>query len=257
MNITPEMRKSVVETGTPQFSPKAQAGEFKIEPVKTAWGEFPNAVMHTSVVALQKHPDYPAAKAGDPEAAIRVTKALVKPDRAAALAANFPDAQLLPVRADEAKGRNALPSALAVVLSSMTGLGIAPGIVQASRAHHTGASDVQRVERRAEFAGPVEEGGKYILVDDVSTSGSTLAALRSFIRRNGGEVVGVTVMGAAHRPDRGHGSHVALRDETLAELKKLDSARLGAILLRYGIESVEDLSNGEARIILREARKAH
>ena len=259
MNITPEMRKSVVETGTVQFSLKATApagGEFKIEPVKTAWGDFPNAVMHTSIVALQKHPDYSAAKAGDPKAAVRVTRAMVKPDRAAALAANFPEAKLLPVRADEAKGRNALPSALAVVLSSLTGLDIATGIVQASRAHHTGASDVERVERRAEFAGPVEEGGKYILLDDVSTSGSTLAALRAFIRRNGGEVVGVSVLGAAHRPDRGHGSHVALRDETLAELKKLDNARLSGILQRYDLENIEDLSNGEARIILREARKA-
>jgi orotate phosphoribosyltransferase len=242
-----------------QFSLKATApagGEFKIEPVKTAWGDFPNAVMHTSIVALQKHPDYSAAKAGDPKAAVRVTRAMVKPDRAAALAANFPEAKLLPVRADEAKGRNALPSALAVVLSSLTGLDIATGIVQASRAHHTGASDVERVERRAEFAGPVEEGGKYILLDDVSTSGSTLAALRAFIRRNGGEVVGVSVLGAAHRPDRGHGSHVALRDETLAELKKLDNARLSGILQRYDLENIEDLSNGEARIILREARKA-
>ena len=40
-----------------------------------------------------------------------------------------------------------------------------------------------------EFMGKVEPGRSYILVDDMITTGSTLAALHSYIRSNGGHVL--------------------------------------------------------------------
>jgi len=52
---------------------------------------------------------------------------------------------------------------------------------------------------RAEFSGPVKAGGRYVLVDDVTTMGSTLADLAAYIQRNGGHVAGSVLMVNAAR----------------------------------------------------------
>ncbi|MBU2856340.1 phosphoribosyltransferase [Acidithiobacillus ferrooxidans] len=59
-------------------------------------------------------------------------------------------------------------------------------IVQSNRAYHTGAKPMERLLARAEFAGEVQPGKRYVLVDDVTTMGSTLADLASYIQAQGG-----------------------------------------------------------------------
>ncbi len=41
-----------------------------IKPPRTAWGNFPDVLIHASESAVKQHPAYKAAKAGDGNAAI-------------------------------------------------------------------------------------------------------------------------------------------------------------------------------------------
>jgi hypothetical protein len=148
---------------------------------------------------LDTHPDYAAAKAGDPEAADRFVSDTVKPETIEEAFRRFgPDATYVPVHAEEAAGRNAIPSALAFHYADQTGANLADSIVQTSRAFHTGAPAIERIFARPQFHGPVEPG-PHVLVDDVSVMGSTLAELANHIQANGGDVAGVVNLVNASR----------------------------------------------------------
>jgi hypothetical protein len=144
---------------------------------------------------LYSHPDYVAAKAGDPEAAARFVLDMAKPETVEAARQRFgPDVNYAPVHAEEEAGRNAIPHFLADYYAEATGADVAPDIVQTSRAYHTGANAMARMIARPTFEGPVEAGQRYVLVDDVGVMGNTLAELANHIRSNGGQVAGVTTL---------------------------------------------------------------
>jgi hypothetical protein len=93
-------------------------------PPRTPWRvDFPDVVIHTTVQIRDAHPDYAAAKAGDAEAAWRLARELL--DREAT---NFlecivsaHDITLLPITALETTGFNAIPDAMAKVVSHALG----------------------------------------------------------------------------------------------------------------------------------------
>ena len=149
---------------------------------------------------LKKHVDYKAAKGGNVEAAIRLVSELVKPESLAAAKAKFGnDAVYLPVMAQEMTGINQIPNALAAHYAANTGGVKGSGIFQISKAYHTGADAMERLIARDEFDGDVVPGQRYVLVDDVSTMGCTLADLASYIQDSGGEVVGAILLTNASR----------------------------------------------------------
>jgi hypothetical protein len=142
--------------------------------------------------ALQAHPAYEAAKAGDPEAAVRLVQDIVNPGTVQEAARRFgPAVTYVPVHAEEAAGRNRIPYTLANYYATLTGADVAPDIVQATRAYHTGANAIERLIARPLFEGPVQPGRSHVLTDDVSVLGGTLAELANHIQANGGEVAGV------------------------------------------------------------------
>lgn len=146
----------------------------------------------TSDQPLKSHPSYRAAKAGDAKAAARLVADLV-----ANPTHDFGDAVFVPVRTFEASGMNQIPVALAQRYAGDKE--IAQGIIQINRSFHTGADPMERLVARAKFDGPVQRGGRYVLVDDVTTMGGTLADLASFIQSKGGVVVGTVVLTNASR----------------------------------------------------------
>ncbi len=149
---------------------------------------------------MKRHPDYAGAKGGDIRAAVRMVSDLVKPEVLAQARERFgSDAIFLPVAAQEASGRNKIPYALAEFVAQQTGASTTQVIVQSNRAYHTGADAMERITNRAVFSGPVERGKRYVLVDDVTVMGSTLADLAGHIRANGGEVAGTLVLVNASR----------------------------------------------------------
>lgn len=147
---------------------------------------------------LKAHPDYTAAKAGDVQAAARLVQDLVKPEQLEAARA-LGEAIWAAPHAQEASGPNAIPNTLAVHYAGATGGSVDESIVQANRTFHTGAPAMQRLIAPPHFDGEVKPGGRYVLVDDVTTMGGTLAELANFIRSNGGEVVGVVTLANASR----------------------------------------------------------
>jgi hypothetical protein len=149
---------------------------------------------------LKRHPDYRAAKSGDAAAAVRLIEALVQPDQIEAAHNRFgPDVTYVPVVAQEASGHNAIPRTLAEFYAARAGARTAQGIYQANRTFHTGAGAMERLATRALFAGPVERGARYVIVDDAIVMGSTIAELAHHIQCNGGAVVGAVALVNAGR----------------------------------------------------------
>ncbi|TPN11739.1 LPD5 domain-containing protein [Mesorhizobium sp. B2-1-2] len=154
----------------------------------------------TSDGQIKAHPDYRAAKAGDQKAAERMVADLV-PDSSLEDAAEAfgTDVIYAPVIAHEASGHNAIPWTLANYYAARTGAEAATDIYQANRAFHTGATAMERLAVRATFGGDVVAGGRYVIVDDVTVMGSTLADMAGYIQKNGGEVAGVVTLANASR----------------------------------------------------------
>lgn len=167
-------------------------------PTRVPWpADFPRVVVHTGVRARDGHHGYAAAKAGDAESAIELARDLLTPGGVSelrALIAGRP-ALLLPVVADETTGFNAIPDAMAQVLSRELELeAIAGEIVQTNKVGHTRAPAFQRLVTPAEFEGPVVADAQYVLVDDHVGLGGTLANLRGYIEARGGRVIAMTTL---------------------------------------------------------------
>ena len=150
---------------------------------------------------LKQHPDYRAAKSGDGAAAQRMVADLIPEATLRDTAAKFPAAIFAPVIAEERSGINATPATLAALYASQAGSETSADIVQINRAFHTGGGAMERLIARPLFDGPVRRGGRYVLVDDVTVLGGTLAGLADHIQRAGGEVVGlITLVNAGREP---------------------------------------------------------
>ena len=150
-------------------------------------------------VPLKAHPDYRAAKSGEPAAAVKLVMDLAEPlvDRARLPVAT--DAIFVAPHALEAPGDNAIPQVLARALARAGGAEADRDIVQRTRVFHTGADPMERLNNRARFDGHVRPGVRYILVDDVMTMGGTLAELACYVQCGGGVVAGVVVLVNASR----------------------------------------------------------
>jgi len=219
------------------------------EIIPQVWPEsFPRIVGHTTIAKLKAHPDYNAAKGGDIDAAVRLVKDLVKPERLQALKKRHPNAKLLPIIAVEKTGVNKIPLAYAAVIHAATGMESETGIVQTNRVFHTAASALTRLARPAIFDGPVEPGREYIAVDDVATSGATLRELRNYIEANGGKFVEASTLALAQFSSRLHPS-----EETISKINaNLGEKNVEAALRQAGITGgLRSLTQSQLREISR------
>ena len=163
-------------------------------PPRTAWRNFPDAALLASERETLSHPEYAAAKSGDAAAAARLVHALVKQEDFVGvrqLLDGKEDDQpvLVSAHAYERDGYNAIPVALAHLMSERLGVPFDPNIVQTNIVGHTGADGYGRLARQATFGGDLMPGRTYIMVDDFIGQGGTLANLRGWIKNNGGTVV--------------------------------------------------------------------
>lgn len=200
---------------------------------------------------LKAHPAYRLAKAGDPDAAL---------DLVLDIAANWLGEHgarfasglcFVAPHAQEATGDNAIPQTLASVCAAMLEGVVDSEVVQSDRVYHTGADPMERMATRAQFEGRVIPGLEYVLVDDVTSLGGTLAELSIFIHIYGGVVRDVLVLVNAGRspalpPER---QFVRLLKERfgneITELFGIEPAALTANEAQYlvGFQSVDQLRN--------------
>ena len=216
-------------------------------PEGTSWnGQFPPIVNHTSSAVARHHPDFKAAKHGDFQAALRLVDELVKDEKVAMIARQFPKANIIYNHKIQGDGINMIPAAYAARFSAV-GMTVEHDIIAVTNVSHTNASDVSRISKRMRFEGHVSKGVDYILLDDFITSGAELRDLRDYVNSQGGNVVAMTTFG--------HGSFGKLKDIQIDEVYKQKLGDAGVTdndLRKYGIASeIGCLTLGEAAKLAR------
>ena len=164
-----------------------------MRPPRTAWGDIPDVLIHSSESNVKQHPDYRAAKSGDAEAAKNLINDTINNNQVEALRALVVDKEipiLVSAHALEADGINAIPDVFANILSKILGWNHSIGIVQTNVVSHTGSNGYGRLSRPANFDGTIEPGRNYVIIDDFVALGGTLANLKGHIETNGGHVIG-------------------------------------------------------------------
>ena len=167
------------------------------KPFRVPLYDFPDVVLHADEMAVKRHPQYSAAKTGDADAAKVLFVAHLAsrgcvPNVVALLRGQ--SVRLCRCMPWNWEGVNEIPAALADLLSEWLGLPITDSVVQSNTVGHTGASGFQRLANQAFFAGEVESGHRYLLVDDFIGQGGTLANLIGYIESRGGHAVAATAL---------------------------------------------------------------
>lgn len=222
-------------------------------PQSKPWpASFPDIAWHVTVEAMHRHPDYAAAKAGDKLAAARLARDLVVPEKVAWLARTYPDCTLVPVHAEEASGRNAIPVAFAKLLADLSGMQLFTDIVQANTRGATGQDALYRFAFRARFDGQIPAESKCILIDDLRSMGGTFSDMRNHVEASGASVL--AMMTLAYDPRRAPGGKVRIAstsDRWQALDSKFGLASLSAVLHELNIYTdARALTAGEARYLL-------
>ena len=122
---------------------------------------------------------------------------------------------LVSAHAYERDGFNAIPAALAKLLTEHLDVEFNSTVVQTNVVSHTGADGYGRLARQAAFGGDVERGRRYIMVDDFIGQGGTLANLRGWVEKQGG-----TVVGAVGLTGKAYSAKLNPSEEQLHELRQ-------------------------------------
>ncbi|HEX9173701.1 MAG TPA: hypothetical protein VF861_13670 [Telluria sp.] len=189
------------------------------KPLRAPWeANFPTVAIHVPKSEVSTHPWLAGARSGDVDAA-----ALLVADTCAGAAVDWlaelgrgSDPILAAVLAQNADGLNVLAEVLAHGLHLLLGWEVDAELVQAN------AADRAYLARPALFAGAVQPGRAYVLVDDCIGRGVTLAMLRDHIVAGGGRVLGATALAGDQTfpasatpgsPDHLGSRRLAVRDE--------------------------------------------
>lgn len=202
----------------------------------------------TTVSKLKSNSHYLAAKRGNIVDAFRLVEDILTDAHATTIKdaiSKYPDAVIVPVHAIEAEGINQIPMAFAVKISKLTGNEVDTRIIQADKSFHTDASRISRFFSRPSFEGKVLDGKSYIIVDDVSTSGSTLKALKDYIEDNGGKVVRVLVLGVGRGGSRFETTN--LQKKLL--INKFGKDKLDKFLYETGRANINELTESEVEFL--------
>lgn len=207
--------------------------------------------LFTRDAALKQHTAYRLAKAGEQNAALELVIDLAITWLYGERARFDPGLLFVAPHAQEATGDNAIPQTLASVCAAVYRGKIDTEIVQADRVYHTGADPMERLAARAQFQGRVIPGGQYVLVDDVTNLGGTLAELANYIQGFSGVVKDVVVLVNAGRnaalvPDKKYVRLIKERfDDEFTQIFGVEPAALTANEAQYiaGFRSVDAIRN--------------
>jgi len=141
---------------------------------------------------------------------------------------------------------NAIPFAFSAILAEKFGIDEDRELIQSARVGRTKLNRWLRFLCQPSFNGSVDRDRPYILLDDVVTTGGTLAALRSHIVRSGGRVIAVSAL--AH--SSGQPFEFPVARATLDVLLSLYSEGMRALWARKIGHDLEHLTEAEARTLV-------
>ena len=217
-------------------------------PPRTAWGAFPDVVIHATESAVKQHPAYKAAKSGDDDAATDLVMDTFSLEQTHVLeellGGRAPT--LVSAHAVERQGVNAIPEVFAELLGKVLGWPVDAGIIQVNVVGHTSAKGFWRMARQAEFQGPVEAGCEYVLVDDFVGMGGTLANLKGYIESQGGRVLAAVAL-----TGKPHSAQLAPSPERLHELREKHGTKLENWWIGHFAHAFDALTESEARYLAR------
>ena len=219
-----------------------------IKPPRTAWGNFPDVLIHASESAVKQHPAYKRAKTGDGASAIALISDTMSAVRNQELVKLLDGHRptLVSAHAYEREAVNAIPEIFADLLHKVLGWPVDNGIYQTNVVFHTGADGFSRLARQARFDGLVSPGLEYVLVDDFVGMGGTLANLKGYIESNGGKV-----LAAVSLTGKPHSAKLALSPERLHELKVKHGTELENWWVGRFAHAFDALTESEARYLAR------
>jgi hypothetical protein len=174
------------------------------------------------------------------------------PDKVIQIGEKYPGCVVASVHAEEAQGRNKLPTVFAAAIAEICDCDLDVEIIQINRVSHTLANARQRLARVPLFGGDVSPNRQYVIVDDVCTTGSSLAALRHYIEARESQVVLATSL-AIPEPEEGRDSRqLAITEKTASQIRrKFNSQVVDDILKAYGIApSIQHLTEAAGKTIL-------
>lgn len=200
---------------------------------------------------LKTHAAYKQAKAGEQNAALDLVLDVAVAWLYEHRGRFGPGLLFVAPHAQEAAGDNAIPQTLAAVCAAIYQGQVDTEIVQSDRVYHTGADPMERMAARAQFEGRVNPGAEYVLVDDVTNLGGTLAELNNYIEAFGGVVKDVVVLVNAGRdpalmPVKKHVRLIKERfDDEFTKVFGIEPAALTANEASYlvGFKSIDALRN--------------
>ncbi|MCL2224845.1 MAG: phosphoribosyltransferase [Defluviitaleaceae bacterium] len=159
---------------------------FEVYEITYVWEKnFPKGYGHTSISYLKRCHGFEYAKLGDMVSAHSVVQKCVKPNRIRELVESFPNAILIPVI-----DTNVLPLAFA----QRIGLPVWTKVFRTDKTPRKNLFAIQRLSHKPTFAGHIQKGKEYIIVDDIVTQGGTAAALREYILDGGGKVSAIAAL---------------------------------------------------------------
>ena len=221
-------------------------------PPRVPWEAFADAVLLAGESQTKRHPEYAGAKMGEAVAAVTLVNSLVDQAGIAKVQALVSEVSesgepvLVCATAYERQGFNAIPAALAEVLSERLGTPFDTTVVQTNVVSHTGADGYGRLARQAVFEGKVQRGREYVMVDDFIGQGGTLANLRGWIEKQGGKVVGAVVL-----TGKPYSAKLNPSQEQLYELRQRHGSVLEHWWREYFGHAFDCLTQSEARYLAR------
>ena len=151
------------------------------------------------------------------------------------------------IHAQEKTGNNAIPRVYAKVLANRLGLNSDREIVQANVVSHTGAGGFHRLAAQPVFDGTVHHDRNYVIVDNFIGMGGTVANIKGHIERNGGHVVGVTVLTGKEKS-----SKIGCESDTLHSLREKHGRNLESWWWEKFGAGFDFLTESEAKYLLRQ-----
>lgn len=171
---------------------------------------------------------------------------------------------LAPIKAPEIN-KNALGLTYAQAVANVFGFDVESNVFQITSEQRDQKTDTMyRIALPPIFHGEIERDVDYILVDDVFTTGGTLAGLRGYIHRQGGNVVVCSTIAAGRRvtqqatryDERQMGVALAPTNDRVRDLRNIlgdEYHALDSVFcegLRYGLQQ---LTEQEARFVSSQA----